>query len=315
MKNHIHLQGIIIFLEVIAVFSCDYGEKCSICTCTPSVIFCEGKEQTQIQLYNDVPNVTRMLYRSNSIKYLAVDECYKSLEFLDVSYNKMETLNTDDISSFPHLKQFDASYNKIQTIYTSNSKNLNIKTLLLSHNILTELANFSKMPVLENVDLSYNKIIEFRADTFPKTIRSIDLTYNSIHTLYLDDFAEFTNGILLYGNVDVRLIGNNIVQICFMKNNIEKQNLKNTSSCKWENNCYRCSSSDEFRSTWLDSTTTDLLNADISCHPISITILITITTTLIVTFVYTMFLLYHVRKGYFQNCIRLPDRVPTEEPS
>lgn len=122
------------------------------------------------------------------------------LIFLDLSFNKLVSINKYDFYLFPLLQVLNINNNQIYFMDPmSFSLNLNLKTLDLSHNFLTTFdsspfvpLNREAKPSIENLTLSYNKIESITDDSFLilSNLKLLDLSSN-----YLLDLGLAFNGL------------------------------------------------------------------------------------------------------------------------
>lgn len=112
-----------------------------------------------------------------------VSQFVENINFLDISRNKIEKLQTEDRISRVELETFIISYNAITDIGAGFFDNLvNLQELDLSHNNLSALSMlFQQNKNLKILNLSFNNILSVQDNffTFLTNLRELDISYNS----------------------------------------------------------------------------------------------------------------------------------------
>jgi hypothetical protein len=89
---------------------------------------------------------------------------------LDLSYNKIETIQENAFNKLKNVEYLNLSQNLIEEITSSLFLNLSsLKDLDLSHNKLTTIRSHYfkiKESTLKSLDLRYNKIIKYEPNSF-----------------------------------------------------------------------------------------------------------------------------------------------------
>ncbi|XP_076320585.1 uncharacterized protein LOC143230617 [Tachypleus tridentatus] len=171
-KNPLSGQGY--YLKKLVVSSCSLNGY--LCTNCPKL----GKAVYRNDHYEKV-------YQVNGIDMIGL-RGLKTLETLDLSFNKFEEVTN---TSFPYGL-------------------INLKTLVLSHNIISEISTktFTNFPALTTLDLSHNRLNLLKRDVFSVpdlTLKVLDVSWNRLSVLPEDTFS------LMIGLREVNL-ANNLVQ-------------------------------------------------------------------------------------------------------
>ncbi len=113
----------------------------------------------------------QMCLNNNQITILK-DSAFKilntTLEYLDLSFNRLEIIDKNNFKSLFLLSELKLNDNLIRAIVDNSFEKLSLlKSLDLSHNRLTSIRKqtFSGLRQIEIINLEYNHIYEFNIDT------------------------------------------------------------------------------------------------------------------------------------------------------
>jgi len=162
-------------------------------------------------------SLKELTLRNNFIKNIT-QASLRNVKNVDLSMNYIAYF-TSDIFSFDILEDLDVSNNRIQTLNTSMFEGLSsLKKLNISHNSITKINidTFSDTKNLRTLDLSNNQITYLSTSTgkFP-LLEYLDLSQNDIQNVTQIPFESMPNLKQLY------LTGNfleNILPLTFNKN-------------------------------------------------------------------------------------------------
>lgn len=191
--------------EVMYVFS-DSLKKIDLSYCNLDTIELEG-----------FPGLTNVKLKRNLIQELTKESFSNSrmIEFLDISFNSITTVDANTFKKLKHLRSVDFSFNNIgkierdtfkeneQLIDLDLSRNrlnrfkrlnaLNLKDLNMTWNqiVTIDADAFSTLPNLVDLDLSGNLIIEFPDSLSSKNLQNLDLSMNRLTHISLFTFNDF----------------------------------------------------------------------------------------------------------------------------
>lgn len=158
------------------------------CTCRDEALVAScvkaGLEFVPIQLNPDVQVIELRENRIGNVDYTLT--FYSSLQKLDVSFNKIASLKSNNFEHQGKLVSLNASHNQISALGKDAFRGLKkLRILDLSHNNISVLDSgaFRDTIDLQSVDLSYNAITSFADPTIFKhvsALRVLHLHHNEI---------------------------------------------------------------------------------------------------------------------------------------
>ncbi|XP_063703998.1 toll-like receptor Tollo [Culicoides brevitarsis] len=173
----------------------------------PSYIFCMTPSLEHLNLsHNSLTELTQLEFGTNS-------NCTHQLKMLDVSFNKIIYIASNDLTSLTHLKTFFASNNALHEIYEHGLSGLaELETLDLTHNRLVALpaALFKNCcRNLRTLRLRNNSLSVLTPSIFDALLGldELDLSFNYFTTTWINGFifARLTE-------LRVMLLANNSLQ-------------------------------------------------------------------------------------------------------
>ncbi|XP_067110381.1 leucine-rich repeats and immunoglobulin-like domains protein 3 [Osmerus mordax] len=117
---------------------------------------------------------------------------------LDLSHNKLQTIDSSLFSNLRHLTEIKLNNNELETIPDFGPHALNITTLTLANNRIRKISQeqLSALQGLLTLDLSNNNIVEIKADSFPVLqLRNLFLNNNRISSLETGCFLNLSSGL------------------------------------------------------------------------------------------------------------------------
>ncbi|XP_073465437.1 LOW QUALITY PROTEIN: toll-like receptor 2 [Aquarana catesbeiana] len=123
----------------------------------------------------------------------------ESLEYLDISYNRISEIRADNFIQYPNLQMLNLRFNNISYIENGTFQyNLLLTNLSLSNNLLSEIPNSSLMGLknLQILDLSNNLYQRVTlGDVFSTLVNLTDLSIGGprISGIFKGDFASIKN--------------------------------------------------------------------------------------------------------------------------
>lgn len=117
----------------------------------------------------------------------------KHLDYLELSHNKISTVDFDCFSNISTLRTLDLSYNKITYIQPGALKdNTMLHSLNISHNYLTSITYgiFRGLIYLQTLDISYNNIDNLQNERFyeVRSLTVLIVDHNRIETINAEEF-------------------------------------------------------------------------------------------------------------------------------
>jgi hypothetical protein len=145
-----------------------------------------------------------------NVSSLSVEKFAKvsSLEWLDLSYNKFQHLDSDVFSGLGNLKYVQLGGNKLQYLHPDTFLWLpNVKHIFLHNNPDLQIPtdrNFIKSHSLTQLDISYNNVSSLSVETFTNVsaLEWLDLRYNKLRTVDINILTALPklSVLYLYGN-------------------------------------------------------------------------------------------------------------------
>lgn len=115
------------------------------------------------------------------------------IQQLDLSHNKLQSLNTSVIAKLQHLSEIKLNNNELDSIPDLGTAARNITTLLLANNRIGRIGTeqLRQMVLLETLDLSNNHLTELRTGGLPPVpLKNLYLNNNRISLLELGCFGN-----------------------------------------------------------------------------------------------------------------------------
>jgi Leucine-rich repeat (LRR) protein len=138
---------------------------------------------TDINPLKDMQNLVYLNIAKNKIKALSVftsDESFPNLRWLDASNNKYTDLPAIKL---PKLEYLDISYNKIEKVSEGWTGHANIRILKSIDNKFKNLAPFKIMPKLEELYLANNMVTNLAGWESLPELRILHLRRNKIEKI------------------------------------------------------------------------------------------------------------------------------------
>jgi Leucine-rich repeat (LRR) protein len=131
-----------------------------------------------------------LILSENLIKSLPlrVFDKLRELYSLNLANNKMTTLNFANFVYNQQLVLLDVSSNQLTTLLASK-RSLQLRTLLLDQNHLTNISVLQQLPQLTSLYVSGNELYDFGTVNFP-ALREIDISQNFWNCNYLDELLR-----------------------------------------------------------------------------------------------------------------------------
>ena len=157
---------------------------CSCYTSSKSVR-CHG-DLTYIPM--EIPHDTRNLWlRYCNITTLNRDALARmpALETIQISYCNLEQIEPDAFAEVPFLSSIDLSWNNLSYIYVETFHELNLETLNLYENNITDI-HFLEKTLTRNLNLGKNPIEELDFGSFPNMLFTRTLSLTNLDILEID---------------------------------------------------------------------------------------------------------------------------------
>uniref|UniRef100_A0A3P9K8F4 Leucine-rich repeats and immunoglobulin-like domains 3 n=1 Tax=Oryzias latipes TaxID=8090 RepID=A0A3P9K8F4_ORYLA len=115
---------------------------------------------------------------------------------LDLSHNKLQTINRDLFSNLQNLSEIKLNHNDLKEMPDLGPFASRITALILANNKIARISQEQLGPFLslETLDLSYNNIVEMKAGSFPALpLRNMFLNNNRISSMETGCFANLSS--------------------------------------------------------------------------------------------------------------------------
>ena len=155
--------------------------------------------------------VTRLYASHNEICDLSTMDDLSSLTHLDLSYNNLgcdgsgESPNFDSLENASNLIELKLDHNDLVSIEGLEGRNINLTTLYLNDNQLTDITPISEYTTLEELYIENNSISVIDDLSGMTELTKINLSNNNI--------VDFTDLLTIEGLTEVTLNNNNITTI------------------------------------------------------------------------------------------------------
>ncbi|KAM9824440.1 leucine-rich repeats and immunoglobulin-like domains protein 3 [Neosynchiropus ocellatus] len=119
---------------------------------------------------------------------------------LDLSHNKLQTLDSTLFSDLQHLSEIKLNHNELEEIPDLGPASSNITTLILANNKIARISMEQLQPflTLETLDLSNNNIVDVKAKSFPSLLlKNLFLNNNRISSLETGCFTNLSSSLLV----------------------------------------------------------------------------------------------------------------------
>ncbi|XP_053718209.1 leucine-rich repeats and immunoglobulin-like domains protein 3 [Synchiropus splendidus] len=119
---------------------------------------------------------------------------------LDLSHNKLQTLDSTLFSNLQHLSEIKLNHNELEEIPDLGPASSNITTLILANNKIARISMEQLQPflALETLDLSNNNIVDVKAKSFPSLpLKNLFLNNNRISSLETGCFTNLSSSLLV----------------------------------------------------------------------------------------------------------------------
>ncbi|VDO98537.1 unnamed protein product [Soboliphyme baturini] len=175
----------ILLISAVKAF-CPYG-----CACVDSALTveCDGASLTSIPILLN-PRTKSLKLSNNLIHDVTLDELsfYTELEFLDLSANKIQTIEKGAFFRLQNLKILKLNQNLLASIGPETFTGLaSLKVLDLSENGIARIATsvFADLHYLETLNLTFNSISSFSPGAFTGLgrLKELHTQYNEITTI------------------------------------------------------------------------------------------------------------------------------------
>lgn len=152
-----------------------------------------NKSNNKFLTLNDLENIKILKCNNSNIKSIKELNCFKNLETLDLTGNKIESLDKNIFYNLNKLTSLSLRNNKLNTLDKDLFRyNLQLKELDLGFNEIEELDKdfFINLHNLNSLYLGFNKFLSLDKDIFinQKNLESLSLKSNNIKTLDKDLF-------------------------------------------------------------------------------------------------------------------------------
>ncbi|XP_077355022.1 leucine-rich repeats and immunoglobulin-like domains protein 3 [Festucalex cinctus] len=119
---------------------------------------------------------------------------------LDLSHNKLQTLDGTLFSKMQHLNEIKLNHNELDSVPDLGPYTSNITTLVLANNRFSKITAEQLGPflALETLDLSNNNIVELKVNSFPALpLKNLFLNNNRISSLETGCFSNLSSSLQL----------------------------------------------------------------------------------------------------------------------
>ena len=168
------------------------------------VLLC-GLRTIELGAFN---GLTKLTYLSISMNYICDIPCtfenMTNLEYLDLSYNRIEHVESAVFSRLVNLKYIGLQGNSLQYLHPDTFLGLpNIQQLYFSNNLRLQIPNgrnFIKSHSLSRLDVSRYNISSLSVETFANVsaLNSLDLSYNNLSTVDINILTALPKLSALY---------------------------------------------------------------------------------------------------------------------
>ena len=138
---------------------------------------------TDINPMKDMANLVKLNLAKNKIKSLAVftlEECFPNLKWLDVQANKFSEMPA---LKLPKLEYLDISYNKLEKLNEGWTGHANLRIVKSVDNKFKSLAAFKNMPRLEELYMASNSISNLTGWESLPVLKKLHLRRNKIEKI------------------------------------------------------------------------------------------------------------------------------------
>ena len=146
---------------------------------------------------NFTDNLESLILKNNSLELIPDLTRFSNLNYLDLSYNIIQTINDTVFLNLTRLETLDLSNNyldKLDLSFFSNSIKSSLEKFSLDFNFIEILFSFENFTSLNDLSLSFNRIKYIDNCTFfySENLKQLDLSYNKISKLHNSAFRSLS---------------------------------------------------------------------------------------------------------------------------